>query len=541
LQTRPYKPDQVSALLAQALASVELDERMSDLLTRVAETIERHALCAPGDRVVVGVSGGADSLVLLHVLLALSERLEIMLHVATLDHGLRGAAGAADADFVRRTALGWGLPVTVGRADVAGIARARRLGVEEAARQVRYSFLLRVARQAGAGRVAVGHQRDDQAETVLMHLVRGSGLSGLRGMLPATPLSDYHLLDDATIVCDPPLDDPPAAPDAWPVLIRPLLDLSRREIDDYAAAQGLAPRHDATNLDTSYFRNRLRHEVFPLLEALNPNARALLARTADVLRADAEAVRTAGEAALAQALRGESAEAIALDRAVWDGLPLSGKRHLIRTVVWRLRPALRDVTFEHVERALAVARSGRVGAQATLPGDLVLRVGYDALVISGAGAVEVGDDAPALAGESAGPAFGPDERVEIVCGAWVFSARPLLPGDDLPALHADPLAAALVVPAGARLRLRARRPGDRFRPRGMGGRSQKLADTLINLRVPAARRDRVPLLVADDAVAWFVAPTAKGLRARVGEPFAVPDVPAQGVGVGVVVRWRRTG
>ncbi len=516
---------------------------MSGLVARVAETIERHALCAPGDRVVVGVSGGADSLTLLHALIALRKRLGIALHVATLDHGLRGAAGAADAEFVRCTALGWGLPVTVGRADVAQIARLHRLSVEEAARQVRYTFLLCVARQVGAARVAVGHQRDDQAETVLMHLVRGSGLSGLRGMLPATPLSDYHLLEDVATVCDPPLDGPPAAPDAWPALIRPLLDLSRREIDEYVAAHGLTPRLDATNEDTTYFRNRLRHEVLPLLETLNPNVRELLARTADVLRADADLVRAAGEAALARALRSATPGAVVLDRAAWDGLPLSSKRHLIRAAVWRLRPALRDVTFEHVERALAVIASGQVGARATLPGGLALRVGYDALIIAGAGAgaVEVGGDAPALAGERAGPVFGPHERVEIVYGGWVFVARPLAPGDDLPALHADLLAAALVVPAGARLWLRARRPGDRFCPRGMGGRSQKLADTLINLRVPAAWRDRVPLLVVDDAIAWFVAPAAGGLRARVAEPFAVPGDLAQMAGVGVVVCWRRAG
>lgn len=514
---------------------------MSGLVARVAETIERHALCAPGDRVVVGVSGGADSLALLHALLALRERLVIALHVATLDHGLRGAAGAADAEFVRRTALGWGLPVTVGRADVGQIACTHRLSVEEAARQVRYTFLLRVARQVGAARIAVGHQRDDQAETVLMHLVRGSGLSGLRGMLPATLLSDYHLLEEAAIACDPPLDDPPAAPDAWLVLIRPLLDLSRQEIDEYAAAYGLVPRLDATNEDTTYLRNRLRHEVLPLLETLNPNVREVLARTADVLRADADLVRAAGEAALAWVLRDEAADAIVLDRTAWNSLPLSSKRQIIRAAVWRLRPALRDVTFEHVERTLGVADSGQSGARATLPGSLALRVGYDALIIggAGAGAVEVGDDAPALAGERAGPVFGPQEQVEIVCGGWVFAARPLLPDDNLPALHADPLATALVVPAGARLWLRARRPGDRFCPRGMGGRSQKLSDTLINLRVPAGWRERVPLLVVDDAIAWFVAPAAGELRARVAEPFAVPGDPLQMAGVGVVVCWRR--
>ncbi len=514
---------------------------MSDLLARVTQAIERHALCAAGQTVVVGVSGGVDSLVLLHVLLALRDRLGIRLHVATLDHGLRGEAGAADAAFVRATAEAWGVPCTTGRADVPALADSLGLGIEETARRVRYTFLVRVARQVGAKRVAVGHQRDDQAETVLLHLLRGSGLSGLRGMAPISPLTDSHILADIPLQCDPSLNSS-AAPQLWPMLIRPLLTISRAEIEAYAAAHGLQPRADASNADLTYLRNRLRHQVLPLLETLNPNIRQTLAQTADVLRADAEVLEAAGEAALRQVTRSSPPGSVLFDRAAWAVLPLALKRYTLRAAVRQLRPDLRDVTYAHIADAVALAESGRTGARAPLPGGLALRVSYETLVIGPAaeGTAEVGDAAPALDPAQAGLSFTAGETVERPFGAWVFSARPLRPDDDLPALHADPLCAALWVPVGATLALRTRRAGDRFRPRGLGGHSQKLADTLIAMRVPAPWRERVPLLTANGVIAWFVAPTPEGVRGRVAEPFAMPDPPEKSrTAVGVVVRWQR--
>ncbi len=512
---------------------------MTDLVGRVARRIDRDALVTPGDTLLVAVSGGADSLVLLHVLTQLREALALRLHVATLDHGLRGTVGADDAAFVRQTAESWGISVTVGRADVRAQAGQRHLSLEEAARQVRYAFLLRVARHIGAWRVAVAHNRDDQAETVLMHLIRGSGLSGLRGMLPATPLDAYHLLEDAPVLCDPPLSDDPADAALWPVLVRPLLTIPRTDIDTYAATHELTPRQDATNADRTFFRNRLRHEVIPLLETLNPNVRALLARTADVLRADAELVAATGEAALGRALRPEStSDAIILDRGTWDTLSLSEKRHVVRAAVGRLRPDLRDVSFEHVAAACHAADSGATGAQATLPGGLMLRADYETLVIADAEADPLldADDAPALEPGQA-TRFQGGEHVRHVCGAWVFESEPLPPGTDLASWHADPLAAALrgfELP----LLLRTRRPGDRFRPHGMGGHRQKLSDTLINMRVPAAWRDRVPLLATqnDSDILWVVVPTPEGTRGRVGDQFAVSEPSPEPL---IGVRWRR--
>ena len=168
---------------------------MSKLLQQVRRTIEQHDLLVPGDGIVVGVSGGPDSLCLLHVLLHLRDEHRLRLHVAHLNHGTRGADSDADAEFVARLAAEWGVPATVERQDVPALARAHGLAFEEAARRVRYAFLARVSEEVGACKIAVGHNADDQAETVLMHFLRGAGPAGLRGMLPLTPLTDYRLLD----------------------------------------------------------------------------------------------------------------------------------------------------------------------------------------------------------------------------------------------------------------------------------------------------------------------------------------------------------
>jgi tRNA(Ile)-lysidine synthase len=358
-------------------------------------------------------------------------------------------------------------------------------------------------------------------------------------MLPAAPLDKYHLPPDIPIACDPPLAGDPPGERARPMLVRPLLDISRAEIDAYAAAHHLQPRHDATNDDLTYFRNRLRHAIIPLLETLNPNIRETLARTADTLRDDAALIRQAGEAALTHVTRASPPECTILDRSAWAALAPGERRYVIRAVVGRLRPALRDVSFVHVEHALSVADSGKVGAQATLPGGLLLRVDYDALVVGPAGAAP-GPDAPSLAPESPEITFAPGDHVQHASDAWIFKAGPLAAGDDLGAIHADPLAAALAVPAQARLGLRTRQPGDRFRPRGLGGHSQKLSDTLITMRVPAAWRDQVPLLTVDGEIAWFAVPTPEGMRGRVAEPFAVRSEVSGPDRLLIVVRWRRS-
>ena len=263
------------------------------LMQTVRSTFQRYHLIDPGQALVVGVSGGPDSLCLLHVLRELAPDLALRLHVAHLHHGLRGVDADADAAFVQETAVAWGLPVTIEHADVAALAQQTGMSLEEAARHARYSFLARVAERNGARAIAVGHTADDQVETVLMHFLRGSGLAGLRGM---QPVSDFGFWMRGA---------EPAAAIGGAVLLRPMLSVSRAEILDYCADHGLTPRFDRSNEDTTFFRNRLRHELLPLLETYNPQIRRILLNSATVLADDYEHLRGQLQAAWSQVIVAE--------------------------------------------------------------------------------------------------------------------------------------------------------------------------------------------------------------------------------------------
>lgn len=358
-----------------------------DLLTRVRRTIERYHLFAPGERVVVGVSGGPDSLCLLHVLRRLRPEYELQLHVAHLHHGIRGAEADADAAFVAETASTWGMPCTVERVDVPALAAQPGVALEEAARQARYAFLARVARHIGARTIAVGHNADDQTETVLMHWLRGAGLAGLRGMLPVTPLDTLRLA----------LLSPKERPDTRGLrLVRPLLEVPRAQIEAYCQTHGLQPRFDRSNLDTTFYRNRLRHELLPLLETYNPQVRDILRRSAAVIADDYALLRAQLEQAWAQTVVAEGEKAVEFDLAAWRALPRSLQRATLREAVHRLRRSLRNINWVHIENALWLAREKSTGAQATLPQGLVLTIGYDRLLVAEEGYEPPPPDLPLL-------------------------------------------------------------------------------------------------------------------------------------------------
>jgi tRNA(Ile)-lysidine synthase len=477
---------------------------MSDLLREVRDFIRRHDLLNVGDGVVVGVSGGPDSLCLLHLLLRLRDECRLQLHVAHLHHGARGEDADADAAFVADLAREWGLPATLAREDVPAIACQHKLAFEEAARRIRYAFLAHVAGRVGATKVAVGHNADDQAETVLMHFLRGAGLAGLRGMRPATPFAEYRLLQKV---------DRFPLPDHLPILIRPLLGTPRARIEQYCAEQGLTPRFDRSNLDTTYFRNRLRHELLPLLETYNPNIRRRLCHTAEVVAADYELLVQMREWAWGQVVREETEEAIVLDRAGWQAQPLALQRALLREAAYRLRPHLRDVDFVHVEAAVRVARAGTTGAQATLPGGLALTVGYDTLTVADAGYTPP-PPGPTLPPGTEVPVALPG-RTPLPGGDWVLEAA-FLEAWTLEEVMGNPDRWTAYLDAES-LRgtpvLRTRRPGDRFRPQGLGGHAPPLTDWMVNARVPRAVRNSLPLLVSGDGeilwvCGWRISETA---------------------------------
>jgi len=441
-------------------------------------------MMSPGDTIVVAVSGGPDSLCLLHVLRTLQDELNIRLHVAHLDHCLRGSEGAADAAFVADLAHAWGLPATVEAADVAAHRRARRLSLEEAAREVRYAFLARVARSVGARVVAVGHTADDQAETILMHLVRGAGLTGLRGMLPVQRL--------------------PGTPEHEKRrLIRPLLDVTRSQTEGYCRSHGLAPRRDRSNEDDSLRRNRVRRQILPILERINPNIRLLLLRTAGIV-ADDEAYMQQQTAALWGTVAREEGGSIRFSLHQWQAVPLALQRRLLRAAWTHITGGLSDLTWAHVEQARGILVKGRVGTGLDLPGGVRVQVGYMTFTVGPQGAAT--DDQPDVPLLVTGmlPVACPGVTT-VPGGPWRVEAD-VLPRDQVAPMPGMPSALEELFDAETivdDLVLRQRRPGDRMQPQGMTG-TKKLQDIMVDARVPRAWRAAVPILTMGERILWVV-------------------------------------
>ena len=429
----------------------------------------------PATKLLIGVSGGPDSLALLHVLRAIYPPDNLV--VAHLHHGWRAAADA-DARFVTATAAAWHIPCHVEKVDVTALARAARLSLEEAGRKARYDFFARLAGEVGAKAVAVGHHADDQAETVLMHLLRGSGLAGLCGMRPVSPL--------------------PGAPELS--VIRPFLTASRAEIEQYCQENNLQPITDSTNQDTAFFRNRLRHELLPLLTEYNPQIYGRLQQMAAVIRADYDLLDTIMQKEWTAILRGKDPDWLALDRAGWLALPLSLRRSTLRRAVTQLRPDWRDIGFRPIEQARLVAEKGATGGQATLPGGLIMTVGYEQLTIAADPATRP-IYLPQLTGETAVPLPVPG-RIELANG-WMLAAEPIHEMDLVQVqANADPWQA--FVDVGKRpLWVRPRRPGEQMQPLGMNGQSAKLKDIMINRKIPVRLRARWPLVTTDEHPVWL--------------------------------------
>ncbi len=419
------------------------------------QIIQQNQLIPDGARLVVGVSGGADSLALLHALHALAPAADWQLHVATLNHGLRGAVGAADADYVRTLATAWGLSVTVGQAEVLQAGN-----IEAAARRARYDFFAAVAHQIGAAQVVVAHHADDQAETVLLRLLRGTGLRGLRGMALSAPLPFHPELR----------------------LIRPLLFTPRRQIEVYCHEHDLRPREDATNADTALLRNAVRHRLLPLLETLAPPIRHTLTRLAESAALEDDYLSSVVDRLLDSADCFNTPHSAAIRRKAFRALhPALQRRWLMRGV--EQVASADSVDYAHVRTAQHLALTGKQGALAQFVGGVHLRVDYDWLCIERAG-----QPPPAM--------LPPDTDVplpipgEAWVGTFKICIRPASPD----------AADALPIPAGAVVRLRTRRAGDRFAPQGMGGHTRKLSRWMVDQHIPLALRDGLPLLDVNGVV-----------------------------------------
>ncbi|MCB9421671.1 MAG: tRNA lysidine(34) synthetase TilS [Ardenticatenaceae bacterium] len=429
----------------------------------------------PFSKLLIAVSGGPDSLALLHTLAAIFPPKSLV--VVHLNHGWRAEA-AEEAEFVQDTAVSLHIPCHIEKCDVISLARAEGLSLEEAGRKARYNFFAQMARQMGAKAIAVGHHADDQAETVLMHLLRGSGLAGLRGMLPVSRL--------------------PGAEDLW--LVRPLLTTSRAEIEQYCREHNLDPVTDPTNEDTTYFRNRLRHELLPHLASYNPQIAQRLQYLATVTAADYALIEQLTQEKWVAISKESGPDWLTLDKTGWQALPLSLRRSSLRQAVRQLRSDLRDVGFESIEQARLVVERGATGQQATLPGGLLLTVGYDQLTIA-AGLEAVPDYLPQVIGETAVSLPTPGQ-VQLA-DDWILMAQ-IVENPDWNQVMRNPDPWQAFVAAERPLFIRPRQPGEKMQPLGMNGQSNKLKEIMIDRKIPARLRANWPIVAVENHPVWLV-------------------------------------
>ncbi len=432
----------------------------SAILVQFRNTIGRYGLVRPGDRILIAFSGGPDSTALLSLFLAARRELRLELALAHFNHRLRPAA-KEDETFARESAAKYGLPIVVGSRDVRGYAQRRKMNLEEAGRELRYEFLKSAAKKLGADRIATGHTADDQAETVLMRLLRGTGLRGLGGIRPASEGG----------------------------VVRPLLGIERKDIARWLAARRLDFRTDESNLDLRFFRNRIRHEVLPLLKRIEPKVVSQLGRLALILQAEEDLRAEPGSRRISRFVNadtdGKNNESErgkpTLDLPALERLPQAQARRSVRDFLEQIRGNLRGVTFADVEAVLGLVD----GKMATLTKGLMLR--------RDKGIVLVAEPAPgkvrfSYLWDGRGVLTIKETGVKFKGRLLKFRGTFPAPFDDRTRafLDADKIEFPIVV--------RNRQEGDRYRPLGAPG-SKKLKEILRAKGIPVEERDRLPVIV----------------------------------------------
>ncbi len=429
--------------------------------------LAEHQLGHSEQTLLVGVSGGPDSVCLFHILSSLQTALGFRLSAAHMDHMLRGKSSKDDVAYVAGLCDRHKVALYHEAVDVASYKRSNRLSLEEAARECRYAFFGRAAEEAGTRVVVLGHTSDDQVETVLMHVLRGAGLAGLRGM---APVSHRGAL----------------------LVARPLLGTLRVETEAYCAEAGLMPRQDASNMDRRFLRNRLRLDTLPALRDVNPRVDAALLRLAENAGSAGEAIEAMVSEKWPLLVRGAS-EGVALDRRGLAQLHDALAAEALRRAVLEVAGSLKGISSEHIARLLALA-NGPTGRRTRLPHGIEAMVDYEVLHIARSRDLE---SPPVGFGGSYPVRFPGQARVPDweVRSEVVPRAQGSKPGGLIAEMHPGL--------RGTEAWVRSRRDGDRFKPAGMRG-SKKLQDFLVDSRVPRAKRDSVPLLCDPEGILWVV-------------------------------------
>lgn len=458
-----------------------------NLRKRIARTIREQRLFEPEDTLIVAISGGADSTALLDLLANLPGFVPRLV-AAHVNHCLRGADSNADEQFARDLAARYDLPFESIRIDVKELAAQRGLNLEDAGRRARIAFFEELREKWRAAAVALAHHADDQAETVLMRLLRGSGPSGLSGM-------QYR--NDRGF-------------------IRPMLDITRAEIETYLTEQGLTWREDASNSDGNFLRNRIRHELLPLLEGYNPAIRQRLGVTAALLADEDALLNQLTEQAVMRACSAND-QGLACDISLLAAESAALRRRVFRLALERLAGNLDHFTNRHIKSLELLSDSPRPNATLNLPQGITAVREYGTLMLKRASF-----SSPCADSSEKCPIFSLPLQGEGLSGDGVNPDAQLIPG---PGVYLLPNNARLTIdisqaapedlchlPANTVVfdldhapfpwHVRTFQPGDRIVPLGMSG-SKKVKEIFIEAKIPLARRRQIPLVFSNDTLIWI--------------------------------------
>ncbi len=429
------------------------------MISTVRDTINKFSMLCTGQRVLVAVSGGPDSMAMLHVLLELREELEMVLAVAHLNHNLRGRESEQDLQFVEEWAAKKELEFFSRTLRAGALKKAGHvLGLQAAAREKRHAFLHEVACKFKATRIAMGHTMDDQAETMLMRMMKGSGLAGLSGIWPVRGL-----------------------------LIKPLIETRRLEVERYIEEQGIDFVSDSSNLKDSYLRNDIRHHLLPFIkEHYNPSIVESLARTAGVLRHDNEFIEAlAGHLGL---VLKKKAKEIVLDGDRLRELHISLLTRVFLASTHTLSKSAR-INTTHIQAFVDLVKSSRPNLRLALPNGLAVRREYGRIMITSA--------PPAAVNPFTVPLEVPGKTV--IKGVGSIKAEVL---HGRPSVYKRGLAYFDFASIKGKLKAGSMRPGQRIRPLGMKGH-RKIKDIFIDEKIPQARRSKIPIISLKDEVLWI--------------------------------------
>ncbi|MBI4743825.1 MAG: tRNA lysidine(34) synthetase TilS [Actinobacteria bacterium] len=449
-------------------------EISSNLKEKVLLTIEKYNMLKSNDKVLVAVSGGPDSLTLLHLLLQIKPEYNLDLHIFHLDHMMRGEHSRKDAAFVKDTANRFQIASTILSFDVPSFIKKKHFSKQEGARKIRYQLLEEVADKTGSDKIALGHTLDDQVETVLMRLIRGSGLEGLKGI---PPVRDKY--------------------------IRPLIEITRKEVEEYCVQNNIVPVIDSSNFSMEYLRNRLRNDLIPYIaENYNPDFKNVVSDTAKILTDDYYVLQEIVLDRLNQIANFDE-NVVRIKLEDFDMLSLSMKRNVLRESIRFIKGDLDSIEFKHLEMIVQSVDNSNMSLD--LPCNLNIYREYKDIVIAKKESAKIQ----------------PEKIILIIPGITKFShlgievIASLKKINEIKSFNEKTKAYLDADTLGFPLVARMRYDGDRFIPLGSGG-TKKLQDFLVDEKIPKRKRDKIVIVESNQCVVWV-----GGLR--IDDRFKITD------------------